>query len=372
MQTSIPILTRSAPPRPSRRAQSLTETLANVIACSSGPLREHARSDFERSGAGQILPASAPAGEERAWVQASSAAARAVPLFRLERFLQRVVAEEMGALSVSAAEEKRAEIEALRATERAMPAESDLLEADPLPPYLAEIDFHLIPGAQDGHDLSGEIPIGPAVFRAGGIAAVPLGSNLRAQRLEALRQLPRDDYGTILEIGCGGAHTLATIHHVFPDAALVGIDVSAGAVRSGRRIAQRTGLEATILQRHAEDTGFPDDSFDAVISYAVHHEMPVATSRLVFAEMFRLLRPGGDILIVDPAPFHAVTPFHAALLNWETENRNEPYFTEAGLADWKAELATFGFAQTAAYAIGPECYPWVTRGTKPGNPRNDA
>src|SRR3546814_6951060 len=81
--------------------------------------------------------------------------------------------------------------------------------------------------------------------------------------------------------------------------------------------------------------------------------------------MFRSLKPGGDIVLSDPPPFRAIDPFHAVLLDWDTEHRAEPFFSEAGASDWGAEMARIGFADVKAYAIGPDSYPWVTMARKP-------
>jgi hypothetical protein len=85
----------------------------------------------------------------------------------------------------------------------------------------------------------------------------------------------------------------------------------------------------------------------------------------MFAELFRIMKPGADIVISDPPPFRAVSMFHAVILDWDTENREEPFFTAVLLDSLDAMLEEAGFENVESYAIGQDQYPWITRATKP-------
>jgi hypothetical protein len=53
------------------------------------------------------------------------------------------------------------------------------------------------------------------------------------------------------------------------------------------------------------------------------------------------------------------------VLDWETENRGEPFWRDALLMDLPGMLTAAGFVDIEAYGIGGGVHPWVTRARKP-------
>src|SRR3546814_12399837 len=95
------------------------------------------------------------------------------------------------------------------------------------------------------------------------------------------------------EPGCGGVSTFRAIATVHPEAELAGCDLSPLLLRNGHMLAERQGLKVELKQRDATATGEPDESVDAVVTSALHHELPPTATAALFREMFRILRPGG-------------------------------------------------------------------------------
>ena len=354
----------------SQRSRAGLDILGGMLKFSAVDLRDAARDAFERSAEGAVLtaehaePSSAADIADR--VRRAKALAETDPLYRLERFVQRYVAEEMMGRSVVAAEENREDH--LRAAAVPRQGAGGTLELDDklrMPDYYQGVNYHLAAPGVDDYDLGGKAMGAGLVFRYGGFAAVAPGADIGRQRMDVIKQFPKDRYDRILEIGCGGIFTLMTLHKAFPEAELVGCDLNRRYLVQAHDMAERMGFKVHLKQRDARHTDEPDASFDAVFSYAVHHEAPVAVNIDMFKEVFRVLRPGGDFVLSDPPPFRAVDIFHAALLEWDNDNREEPYFTETCLADWDEELCKIGFVDVQSKGLGAGSYPWVVRATKP-------
>ena len=88
----------------------------------------------------------------------------------------------------------------------------------------------------------------------------------------------------------------------FPGASITGVDLSPHMVAVGSYLQQQrrqqqgaAAPDITLLHAAAEDTGLPAGSFDLVAICLVSHELPQPADAAIFAEAFRLLRPGGAL-----------------------------------------------------------------------------
>lgn len=93
----------------------------------------------------------------------------------------------------------------------------------------------------------------------------------------------------VLEVGCGRGHLTKALQNLGLD--VTGIDANPQAAA----VAVTDGVHTM----HAEALEFPDASFDTVVSvHAIEHIPPIEGA---FAEMARVVRPGGRILLIYPA-----------------------------------------------------------------------
>jgi SAM-dependent methyltransferase len=113
-------------------------------------------------------------------------------------------------------------------------------------------------------------------------------------------ELGRLDRGErVLDLGCGaGTDTLVAAQMVGPEGRVVGIDMTPEMLAKAR--AATTELGATnveLLEAEAERLPFSDASFEVVISNGVIDLIPDKDA--VFAEIYRVLAPGGRIQVAD-------------------------------------------------------------------------
>jgi len=101
----------------------------------------------------------------------------------------------------------------------------------------------------------------------------------------------------ILDIGCGTSRFAARVLGRLPNTKVVGIDLCRQMLRSSLarlfELRHRMGL----VQGDSEKLPFADDTFDLVTcSHSFHH---YPNQLQVVAEMHRVLRPGGRVMIID-------------------------------------------------------------------------
>jgi ubiquinone/menaquinone biosynthesis C-methylase UbiE len=107
---------------------------------------------------------------------------------------------------------------------------------------------------------------------------------------------------SVLEIGCGtGTLTLAAKRRAGPSGKAFGIDVIPGMIEYSQRKAEQAGEEATFQLGSIDNIPFPANHFDVVMcSFMIFH-MSDTTRRKGIAEIHRVLKPQGRLLVMDLA-----------------------------------------------------------------------
>lgn len=295
-----------------------------------------------------------------AQVQAALADSKA---FRISNLLADWASENHGQIAIAAFEALRPDLEPkLKELDARGPTTIDARLGERRPEYFRDVWFHRTTGGWDGHEYQGFIH-SELVHRNYVFRTYPGG--IYEQRMRVLDELPRNDYGRILEMGASSGHYTYALAKRFPGAELHGCDISERMLEQARRVGNELGLEWKLHQVPAEDTGLASGEFDLVTSYIILHELPAAIIRRIFAEAFRLLRPGGDLLMTDVIPLWAQDSLSAWWSLHQAATGGEPYWQEAASLDLAKVATEAGFVDAKTYGLGASRYPWVTYARKP-------
>ncbi|MGW3916743.1 class I SAM-dependent methyltransferase [Streptomyces sp. NPDC005070] len=108
----------------------------------------------------------------------------------------------------------------------------------------------------------------------------------------------------VLDVGCGtGYLTRRMAAVVGPRGTVTGVDPSPSVLAYARR-RSGAGQDATCAYREGvvENLGFPDRSFDTVVTSLMLHHLPEELRPAALEEMWRVVRPGGRLLVVEFRP----------------------------------------------------------------------
>lgn len=126
-----------------------------------------------------------------------------------------------------------------------------------------------------------------------------------------LRLLALQQDQVLLELGCAaGEHTLRLAPMV---RRAIGVDFSPDAVRLARERAAREGSAAEFVQADVADlAGFADASVDRVLAMDLVEHVPDAVLAGLLREAWRVMRPGGRLVVYTPSATHYVERMKAA------------------------------------------------------------
>ena len=123
---------------------------------------------------------------------------------------------------------------------------------------------------------------------------------------------PQQD-DVLLELGCAaGEHTVRLAPLV---GRAIGLDFSADAIRLARERAAREGSTAEFVQGTVADlSGFADASVDKVLAMDLVEHITDEVLAAMLGECYRVLRPGGRLVLYTPSATHYVERMKAANL----------------------------------------------------------
>lgn len=282
--------------------------------------------------------------------------------FRVEQLLGEWHARRHGLVCREAFEEIDDQIKPVLASLDEGPSSLELHGDVAAPDYWDGVAFHRTAGKWDDYEYQGFVHA-EMVHRRIVDSFFPGG--IHKQRAMVAALAPRDSYERILDMGCSTGFFTLALQNTYPDAEIHGVDLSRRVLEHARREANQNGYHWTLSQRPAEDCGYPDQYFDLVSSYILLHELPAEAVRAVFAEAFRVAKPGGDMIMSDVSRYADLDKTARWRADRGARYGGEPHWRASAELDLAEVAREAGFVDVTAKAYGPNEYPYVVSGRRP-------
>lgn len=272
-------------------------------------------------------------------------------------------AQEMGPMSRQPAVERALPqmIEVFRQAARLRPA-GGTLRLNPeleVPIYVTQLDTHLSPGGfaseYSEDDVAQGVLLGRGLSGNSGKLRVVKARNFAGVG-ESIAYWIKQVYPDfkprrVLDMGTQSGANLMAYPKAFPGVEAHGIDVAAPGLRYGHAKAEHEGVPVHFSQQNAEKTDFDDGYFDLIVSSFFLHEIPVAATKRVLKEVYRLLAPGGILAFMELPPHKSCDPFLNFTFDWDTRYNNEPFYASYRSQDPTELCVEAGFQRDRTFEL---------------------
>jgi ubiquinone/menaquinone biosynthesis C-methylase UbiE len=167
----------------------------------------------------------------------------------------------------------------------------------------------------------------------------------RQSTLEVAALAGLQDTDSVLDVGCGLGGTARHLADQFK-CKVQGIDLTKEYVEVGKRLTQLVGLEdlVELSQASALEIPFDDNTFD--VAWTEHVQMNISDKERFYAEIARVLKPGGRFLFHDVFRGSGAEPTYPV-----------PWAEDASISF----LATEGTARAAIEGAGLKISNWTVK-----------
>jgi ubiquinone/menaquinone biosynthesis C-methylase UbiE len=144
----------------------------------------------------------------------------------------------------------------------------------------------------------------------------------------------------VLDLGCGTGTLTLMLKRAHPEAHITGVDGDSEVLNIARDKSRGTDIQWD--EGLASSLPYPDSAFDRVVTSLVIHHLVTDDKRLAFKEIFRVLKPRGELHVLDfGAPHSWLTRFMTTYMRRLEETADNfdgqiPLFvTEVGFGEVK-------------------------------------
>lgn len=103
----------------------------------------------------------------------------------------------------------------------------------------------------------------------------------------------------ILDIGCGTGTLGVILKSRHPDIEMIGLDPDPKILRRAQRKARRAHATLDLIRGFSDTIPLPDESVDTVFSSFMFHHLERHEKSNTLRALVRVLRPGGNLLLLD-------------------------------------------------------------------------
>lgn len=116
---------------------------------------------------------------------------------------------------------------------------------------------------------------------------------------ELIKQAGLINNHRVLDLGCGTATLTLLIKKRFPETDVVGLDGDPEILTIAQKKVAKSGLSVRLDQGMSYELPYPDHTFDRVLSSLFFHHLTNEDKVRTLKEIFRVLRPDGELHIAD-------------------------------------------------------------------------
>ncbi|WOD38607.1 class I SAM-dependent methyltransferase [Nodosilinea sp. E11] len=173
--------------------------------------------------------------------------------------------------------------------------------------------------------------------------ADPMRRRIIAPLKQGLAENGVETGAKVLDVACGTGRTLSMLREALPKVSLYGVDLSPTYLRKAiENLTDKPGVLPQLIQANGESLPFVDNYFEGAVSVFLFHELPPEARQNVINEMYRVVKPGGTVVLCDSIQRLDSPEFEVAMENFPAMF-HEPYYRHYTTDDLNQRLTDAGF-----------------------------